>query len=120
MSGRLSEAAGALEDYRRSKQVEQPDLFSAIESVAEHAGGEWRDHALEVVRNVACSRELFTVEDVAPLVGATIDRRALGAVMLTAKRRGWIQPEGYVNAGAERHAKPIRQWRSQLYPGAPQ
>jgi hypothetical protein len=125
-SARLTEALSALEVARAtSDPAPKLDLFGppadlepvmgAIESVAEHAGEEWKAQALAVVERVARALPELTVEDVAPLVEATVDMRALGAIMLTAKRRGWIVAAGYVAAGAERHAKPIRLWRSRLY-----
>lgn len=112
-STRLLEAQAALNAHRALEGP--PDLFSVIESVGANAGEDWNAHALAVVENVARSRPELTVEDVAPHVQETVDRRALGAVMLTAKRKGWLEPLGYVNAGIERHAKPIRLWRSRLY-----
>lgn len=119
-STRLREAQAAIASYRaqQAAQPDQPDLFStlaAIESVAEHAGDEWRTAALEVVQRVARSRPTLTIEDVAPLVPDTPDRRALGYVMLAAKTSGWLEALGYVNSGAERHGKPIRLWRSRLH-----
>jgi hypothetical protein len=112
---RLLEAQAALASYRDTHA--QPDLFSAIESVADHAGEPWKEQAIAVLEHVARERPELTVEDVAPLVEVTVDMRALGAIKLTGKRRGWLEPLGYVNANAERHRKPIRLWRSRLYRG---
>jgi hypothetical protein len=69
------------------------------------------------VRDLARTHDEFTVEDIAPLVQATYDLRALGGIMLQAKRHGWIEAAGYVNSGRARHGKPIRCWRSRLFDG---
>src|SRR5262245_29553274 len=92
-SARLRDARAALDGFRQKRVVRQPDLFSAIESVADHAGAPWQEHALAVVERVARERAELTVEDISPHVEPTIDMRALGAIMLTAKRRGWLVAE---------------------------
>jgi hypothetical protein len=125
-STRLAEALSALEAARAtSEPARELDLFGpvadvdpimrAIASVADHAGEAWRAQALAIVERVARALPELTIEDVAPHVELTVDRRALGAVMIEAKRRGWIVPEGYVTSNAERHHKPIRLWRSRLH-----
>jgi hypothetical protein len=125
-SARLNEALAALDAARARQEVgRELDLFGppadlapvarAIESVTEHAGPEWRYEALAVVERAARAQSELTVEDIAPHVPPTIDRRALGGVMVEAKRRGWLEPLGYVSSGAERHHKPIRLWRSRIH-----
>jgi hypothetical protein len=117
VSRRLNEAVAALEDYRRAKA--EPNLFDAIERVAEHAGSIWRLEALNALEELARTRETLTVEYLSPLCSTTYDRRALGGILREGKRRRWIEAAGYVNAGAERHGRPVMLWRSLIFRGEP-
>jgi hypothetical protein len=67
MSDRLRQAVAALEHaragVREQSSPQEPDLFGQLESVADHAGDEWRDRALDLVHWLALTRDTFTVED---------------------------------------------------------
>lgn len=120
MSDRLRETRVYIEQLRReraeAKAARSPDLFSApawTEPTSPPPG--WREHALELVRQLAVERETFTVEHLRPLVGPTPDFRALGAVLTAASKRHWIRAGAWVQGGRERHGRPIREWISYLY-----
>lgn len=116
MSGRLQEAKDALDRYREERPL---TLDETIAQVAEHAGPEWRDHALEAVRQAALTNDLVTVDEVHPFISeATYDLRALGGVMRTAGRRGWIRrlPNQYrPSKRPETHSRPLAVWESLIY-----
>jgi hypothetical protein len=107
MSDRLTQAVAPFDHYRRQRDKATPDLFSALESVADHAGDEWRDKALDVVRYLALTRDAFTVEHPDPHPPPTIDKRVVGWVMRRGARLGWYYPVGYENGGPSRHRRPV-------------
>src|SRR5437868_118300 len=101
MSDRLNDAITELASYRQQVgrgQHAAPDLFTALESVLDHAGDVWRDQALDALRLVAESMTEFSVADVT--FPPTIDNRAVGAILVEGKRRGWMKPIGYMGGGA--------------------
>ncbi len=118
-SDRLRDAVAELDAFRglraRGNEVES-DLFTALDNVLEHAGDQWKDQALENIRNAALAHRELTIDDIE--FPATIDNRARGSVMLIAARRKWIKNIGNVGGGAGRHARPITLWASNLY-GSP-
>ena len=79
----------------------------------------WLDYALGVVRSVAKRQELLTTDDIWRDMVHQGDQesgepRALGAVMLRAKREGLIAPTA-MHKDSERavcHGRPLRVWRS--------
>lgn len=75
---------------------------------------EWVEHTLGVIRNLAETRDTLSAIDVKPLVDETYDLRAIGAVLVSAARRGWIEKGPYIDGGRERHGRPIVEWRSRL------
>jgi len=115
---RVREAKQAFEDYRYARwldshQQTQPDLFSAPAwEDPKNPGERWLADALEIVRTAAERRESFTVEDLS--FPSTPDARAVGAVMRSAARKGWIKNGGYVASGRERHGRPVVLWHSTL------
>jgi hypothetical protein len=115
MSDKLRAAVAALELHRRQRaQEEPPDLFSQLESVADHAGDEWRDRALDLVHYLALTRDTFTVEDLDEQLPPTVDRRAVGWVLRRGARLGWMVHAGYENGGPSRHGRPVVLWQSNL------
>lgn len=120
MSDRLRAAQEALEAARRGTQTSRdvPNLLepeSWQEPKSPPKG--WKADALEQLRELARERQSFTVEDLRPRVGPTVDYRALGAVLTAGARKGWIRAAGWVPGGRERHSRPIREWLSQIHEG---
>jgi hypothetical protein len=118
MSDRLRAAVAALELHRQQRAEEEPpDLFSQLESVADHAGHEWRDRALDLVHWLALTRDTFIVCDLDPYLPPTIDRRAVGWVLRRGARNGWYHALGYENGGPSRHGRPVVLWQSDVRGG---
>lgn len=70
---------------------------AAAEACADKAGDDFREEALEAVREYAKRGGSFTTEDVrAASFAETHDGRAWGAVMLRAKRLGIVEACGAV------------------------
>lgn len=106
------------------------DLFSlaaarasrdaAIEQVEENADDRWKRVALETVRQVAQEKDFFVSDDIQKklklLPVATHENRALGAVMMKARKLGWIESTGrYVQSAQKQcHANTVTLWRSLL------
>ena len=110
--------------------MNQPTLFDpppsgielrdqAIAQVHHNADPAWKAAALDAVEMLHRLRLEFTSDDVwlfmeerhMPLPH---ERRALGAIMVAAARRGWIEPSDrhVASERPEAHARPIRIWRS--------
>src|SRR4051812_42164882 len=103
-SDRVRDAVAELDAHRHRVHdlAQTPDLFTALESVLDHAGDEWKDQALENIRRAAIAHRELTIDDIE--FPPTIDNRARGSVMLLAARKKWIKNIGYVGGGAGRHA----------------
>jgi hypothetical protein len=84
------------------------------------SGPDWQEQAIALVKKLAESHS-YIVSDDLWVSGLTEpgDSRALGAAMVTAKRRGYVTPTMmFVNTHqASRHKAPIRVWRSKLRTG---
>lgn len=92
----------------------------AIERVDEHADDEWKEVALDCVRQLCRQHALFTSDEVLELLETkpvtTHDTRALGPVMLKAVRDGLIEKSGRLLPSRRRHMAPIFEWRSLIHP----
>jgi hypothetical protein len=114
MSDRLLETRRWIADYRERQRVEtipsllEPETWTQPKS----ATASWHTAMLAEIRHTAEHRSSFTVGDLR--IPATPDKRAVGAVLLEAARRGWIDPGGWVSGGNTRHGRPIRQWFSNV------
>jgi len=92
----------------------------AVQRVEDNADEEWKRAALEQVRAVAQRQQTLTVDDVQArmqiLDVTTHEGRAMGAVMLEARRRGWIESTGRTTQSKQKqcHAGPRTVWRSLL------
>jgi hypothetical protein len=115
MTRRLADAVAALDAHRAERDQADPDLFSAIESVADHAGDEWRDRALDLVHHLALTRDTFTVCHLDPFLPATVDKRAVGWVLRRGARNGWYEAAGYETGDRARHGRPVVRWRSRIF-----
>jgi hypothetical protein len=86
--------------------------------VAAGAASTFKDTALLAVETLARRQREVTSDDVWPLLDGvrTTDNRALGPVMKTAQRLGWIEPTDRVTLTAQplSHRSPMRIWRSLL------
>lgn len=107
------------------------DLFSiaaaraardaSIQQVGENAEETWRRVALEMIKEVAMEREFFVSDDVQKKLRlrpvATHENRAMGAVMMKARRLHWIESTGrYVQSSQKQcHANTVTLWKSLLY-----
>jgi predicted SPOUT superfamily RNA methylase MTH1 len=99
----------------------QLDIFAAIaardeavERVGRAAPAEWYGYALAVVQRLAERLDDFTTDDVwQALTVRPPEPRALGAVMVTAKNAGLIEPTDRTRQSSrpECHARPVRVWR---------
>jgi hypothetical protein len=102
--------------------IEQAEAVRAgqlrAESAASHAervAPGWREQALDAVRLHATRHERFLAEHVALPVPSTADRRAMGAIMPEAARRGWIKRDGFA---LDSYGSPKSSWRSLIVGGA--
>lgn len=93
----------------------------AIERVDKHADKGWKELALETVKTVAQANARFTTDKVVELLAQaplkTHEPRALGAVMRSAARQGWIvATDGFEKSAAvSRHRAHKMVWESKLY-----
>lgn len=94
-----------------------------ISQVDAAANEPWKIAVLETIRQVARSNSLFVADDVWDELSTeqqTRDLRALGPVMLNAKRQGWIEKTDDYKlsklATSHRHPRPV--WRSLIFEAA--
>ena len=134
-SARVTDALAAFEEHRRQRQNEPASLFdairpvddpgpsataladAAIRAVADHAGTVWMNKCIAVIAVVAHRLTTLTVDDVADEgVPACYDKRAVGAAMREAARRGLIRRTGEYQKSRrpERHSSPVMRWESLL------
>lgn len=90
------------------------------ERVCRPALDEWKAHAIACIRRIAETFELFTIDDVSPLIGPVeegVDPRILGPMLLdAAKLRLCAQTEDFMPSyRASCHHTPRRIWRSLLW-----
>lgn len=92
----------------------------AVARVGRSVGVPVMDVLLKAVRATARERSFFIVDEVwekvdTSTIGA-VDRRAMGAAMLEAARRGVIGPTDQYRASVQKqcHGNPRRVWRSLL------
>ena len=100
-------------DARASEESKQ----AALDAVAAHTRA-WTARALEQLHQVALTQPLLTSDDVwARLDTAPQEPRAMGVVMVQARKRGWIQPtDRFVQTSkVSQHRQPIRTWQSEVY-----
>lgn len=85
---------------------------------------EWHATAFKIVKRLAYRREEFTADDVweampEELLGL-VEPRALGSVLLSARRAGIIKATKRYQPTRrpEAHGRPIRVWKSRIIPAA--
>ena len=93
---------------------------AAMEAAEENAYQKWKAEALKTIRRVALEMDFFTVDRVQELMQLTKldthDNRAMGPMMLEARRRGWIESTRQTVQSTQKHchANPRTLWRSKL------
>jgi hypothetical protein len=95
----------------------------ALQQVAAHANPAWMDFALACVFACASTQQRFTSDNVDELLDAvpnspsTHEKRALGPVFISAKRKGWIFPTNELknSTRSSRHNAPLRVWVSRIF-----
>ena len=101
-------------ESRQSEMFEGDRLRDeAVACVARAAPADWMKLAHAVVIRLASSGHAFTTDEVwAALPNCPLEKRAMGAVMLKAKRAGAVVATGrFPNSSRpENHAWPVRQW----------
>lgn len=106
------------ESIRRHNPPEQMDLLEALTLVQEHANKEWFSAALKQVHWLCLSRKEFTTDDVHAVLDrmdvATHEKRALGAVMREAAKKGWCRGTSNYTPSIrkEAHKRPLMIWES--------
>jgi hypothetical protein len=93
----------------------------AIALVASGMNPEWCDDALIAIKNLALREDEFTTDKVWEELGtfstaATPEPRAMGAVMVKARKLGYVVPTNtYLNSSrVSCHNRPLRIWKSNL------
>jgi hypothetical protein len=112
---------------RKPKKPIQMSLFAArgardaaMEEAEENAHERWKRVAVSVIRRVALERDFLTVDHVQELMQMekveTHENRAMGPMMLEARRRGWIESTRQTVQSVQKHchANPRTLWRSRL------
>lgn len=84
-----------------------------------HANPEWTKMALDAVYQVAKRMSEFTVNNVRWITDAspikTHDRRAMGGIMRTAEKLGWVQRTSQSIRSKTGHGSPLQVWNSRVY-----
>ena len=91
----------------------------AIEKVERGADPLWLGKAATAVRWVAKHKDEFTTDDVWSLVGETREPRAMGCVMIEARKNLLIKPTKKFKESSRSvcHGRPLRVWRSLICEG---
>lgn len=91
----------------------------AVDRGYKNANEEWKDYAIECLRQVCLSKEIFTVADVRNLIDMspikTHDKRAIGGVFRTGKSMGMIARTGIVHPNIVGHGVGMQVWKSLLF-----
>ena len=103
-------------------EEEREETAEAVAAITSRTSEDWRASALAAVRVVAERQTILTTEDVWLYLhdeGETVevhDHRAMGPIMIAARRAGWIERrEGaYQDALRMSHGRPLRLWNSCL------
>lgn len=99
---------------QRAEMLQRTD--EGINNSFINAHDKWRFCALECLKEVALSKERFTVDDVRSLVSMsglhTHDNRAMGGVIKTGVKNGWIIATGQTVPSVVGHKIPMQIWKS--------
>lgn len=110
-------------DACTSQSPYQPSLFDiqaeterALQAVELHAEDAWKEHALEAVERTCRRLERFISDDIWDGgLESTREDRALGPILLKARKLGWCVKTGELRASKRSHlsGKPV--WKSLLF-----
>lgn len=100
-----------------TKKEASAGLQLALDLVEENAGPAWNEEALAVIERLCRERDVFMCDDVwdAGLRPAHNDK-ALGPVLLRAKKLGLCEKTGRMCAARRSHMSARPEWRSLLRP----
>jgi len=103
-------------DARRGEQARD----EALERVEDNADDSWKNAALRAICITAAQHEEFISSDVWPNINsdaAPREARALGPMMVRAKKNGWIEATNQFKLATmvSRHRAPQRVWRSLIF-----
>lgn len=94
------------------------ETLECIRQVEEHATDDWKQQALNAVEATCRRLETFISDDVWESgLKATSEDRALGPMLIVARKAGWCQKTDRVRSSKRSHmsGKPV--WRSLIYKG---
>ena len=103
---------------RRPRSDGRAERDEAIERVDQHAPDDWKSEARVVVSVLAYERPSFTTDDVWDrMTNRPPEPRALGAVMVWARNKGFITATSEMRESErpEAHRNPKRVWQSNCY-----
>lgn len=90
---------------------------AALNQVEENADDGWKEQAIQAIETTCRTREEFISDDIWEAGGleSTREDRALGPILLRAKRLGWCEKTGRLLPSRRSHlsGKPV--WRSLIY-----
>jgi len=91
----------------------------AIDRGMDAAHAEWRRVASLHLLEIAKTNKEFTMNDVRDLIRQekvqTHDNRAMGGVVITARKLGWIEPSGRSILSRVGHKSVLQVWKSLIY-----
>jgi len=91
----------------------------AIERGWDAAHTKWRQMALEILCQTCLTTQTFTVNDFRDKIKKsgihTHDNRAMGGLMVTGKKYGWLETTGRSIPSVVGHKVPIQIWQSKIY-----
>lgn len=106
------------EERRVALDVEGQALDTALQTVEDHANPSWVLYARHVIEHVARTNATFIVDAVWEAgLGKPSEARAIGAVLVWAKRERLIEPTDDFLPSAQPgcHRVPRRVWRSLVF-----
>jgi len=102
-------------DHKKMQEVTEDGIKRSFENAHE----EWRAMALHHLHQLCISKETFTVNDLRDIVRSsplkTHDNRAMGGVIVTGKKNGWLAPTGESIPSVIGHKVHIQIWKSLIY-----
>jgi len=109
-----------METNVKEQPVFKPKTLNQVKAAREHANPKWYKAALLAVKKLAKRRETFTTADVLAELKKTDvkthDLRAIGPVMVDAKKSGWIESDGLVRRNDSHTRGATTLWRSKIRP----
>jgi hypothetical protein len=94
------------------------NLTKILDAVEDATDEQWRADALAAVRRVCLACPDFISDQIWEHgLESTREDRALGPIMLTARKNGWCEKTNYVRPSKRRHGSGKPVWRSLIYRG---